>query len=311
MDDHDDSRLRQQEQHLRATEEAVPSSSKKRWRLLAHTISKKRRTEGDDDLTLSVCRRFLTFGLMQYGEMAAPAASSGIWKSVTFAPGHGDASFHAAVHLLSDEAVSVEDLVGFNNTGNVCIWPAEEVMAYYVGKYAKICAGRRVVELGAGMTGVAGLCAASVKAESVLLTDGNEKSVANLDLIVRHSNFSNVSARLLRWDAPADLEGLEHSVDIILAADCLFFNEYRLPLLDTIVKLLSSNGEAYIFAPSRSGTFDKFADLAKLRDELSIEIETDYDEVVSSGRDAAALLCASNGFDENLHYPKLIVLRRK
>lgn len=245
--------------------------------------------------------------------MDAPTSSTGVWKSVSLSSPNSDDSPRIAVHFLSDDRVSVEDLVGFNNTGNVCVWPAEEVMAYYVWKHREeICANRRVVELGAGMTGLAGLFAAGGGAKSTLLTDGNEKSVRNLDLIVAQGkSYTNVSARRLRWDVSADIDGLEASFDVILAADCLFFDEYRLPLLHTIVSLLSSDGVAYIFAPSRSGTLDKFAQLAKLRDDLSIEIQSDYDSVVSDCRDTAARLSADNGFEDNLHYPKLIVIKKR
>ncbi len=72
--------------------------------------------------------------------------------------------------------VSLRDMMGFNNTGNVCVWPSEEVLAYWCAQRlgTSSCGnnsgsaaaslsmfhGKRVCELGAGRAGLAGLTGA-------------------------------------------------------------------------------------------------------------------------------------------------------
>merc|ERR1711912_85667 len=54
-------------------------------------------------------------------------------------------------------------------TGNL-VWPACHAFGAYLCEHPEIVRGRRVVELGAG-TGCAGLVAAALGADEVLLTD--------------------------------------------------------------------------------------------------------------------------------------------
>ena len=60
---------------------------------------------------------------------------------------------------------------------------------------------KSVLELGAGMTGLAGLVAGQAcGAKHVLITDGNENSVENLDIIVKENKnlnlIENVSSKV-------------------------------------------------------------------------------------------------------------------
>lgn len=68
---------------------------------------------------------------------------------------------------------------GVDNTGNVCVWPCEEAIAYCaVGGEGPAwdITGRVVVELGSGALGLAGLlAAASGRPARVIITDGNEE----------------------------------------------------------------------------------------------------------------------------------------
>ena len=53
-----------------------------------------------------------------------------------------------------------------------------------------IVAGKSVIELGAGMTALAGLIvAAECHPERIVLTDGNEKAVENIGVIIENNPF--------------------------------------------------------------------------------------------------------------------------
>ena len=49
---------------------------------------------------------------------------------------------------------------------------------------------------------------------------------------------------------------LSEQYDVIISADCLFFDEGRPQLLECLKKALKPGGTAIIVAPSRSGTFE-------------------------------------------------------
>lgn len=59
--------------------------------------------------------------------------------------------------------------MGFNNTGNVCVWPSEEVLAHLVLQNRHLFRDKVVLELGGGMSCFAGLWLAKYAQVSVLL----------------------------------------------------------------------------------------------------------------------------------------------
>ena len=97
-------------------------------------------------------------------------------------PGRGS----VAVRQRAGGKVTLKDMresfsTGVDNTGNVCLWPAEEVMAHYILSRSSDFAGKNVCELGAGV-GLCGLAMARVlNANSLLLTDGNAQVVETLE----------------------------------------------------------------------------------------------------------------------------------
>ena len=126
-------------------------------------------------------------------------------------PGQGA----VAVRQRKAGKVTLKDMresfsTGIDNTGNVCLWPAEEVMTHYILSRAADFQGKNICELGAG-AGLCGLAMAhAIKTNSLLLTDGNAQVVETLDKALSfnrrlHADGSGlasaeVSTRLLVWD---------------------------------------------------------------------------------------------------------------
>uniref|UniRef100_A0A336LS45 Calmodulin-lysine N-methyltransferase n=1 Tax=Culicoides sonorensis TaxID=179676 RepID=A0A336LS45_CULSO len=154
---------------------------------------------------------------------------------------------------------TAQDLIGFNNTGNICVWPSEETLTYYVLDNIRDYKNSNVLELGGGMTSLAGLMIAKYgNPFLVQLSDGNSLSVDNVKISLRLNYFNCFTkASILKWEAVKSRNILEHEMyNLILCADCLFFDESRQALVETIDFYLSPkpNSRALIMAPRRGQT---------------------------------------------------------
>lgn len=208
--------------------------------------------------------------------------------------------------------VVLEDLIGFDNTGNVCLWPSEEVLASYVLKHRGQFCGKTVCELGAGMTALAGIVLAVMgNPLKVFLTDGNDNCVKNMEAILQQnkSSFGStvVLSEKLLWDINSDLSHLESQFDFIISADCLFFTQSHYGLLHTMAVLLKDNGCAVIMAPKRKDTLETFC--SKALSQFCVERIENYDPVVWSQHQAAKN--EDPLYDEDIHYPVLLLLTKK
>lgn len=205
--------------------------------------------------------------------------------------------------------ISLNDMVGFNNTGNICLWPSEEIMTYFCVKNSAIFDNKSVCELGGGMTCLGGLMISKCsKPKEVFLTDGNETSFENLEVICSENEFEcSVECCLLQWDKDTNYGDLAERFDYIICADCLFFDEFRDHLCGTIYKLLKMDGMCLIFAPNRQNTFHKFVDMAKLYFECMIVHDYDMD-VWDKHLDEKE---NNDDYDEDIHYPLLLKLKKR
>ncbi|KAL3525260.1 hypothetical protein ACH5RR_013632 [Cinchona calisaya] len=150
-----------------------------------------------------------------------------------------------------------------DNTGLVCQWPSEDVLAYYCLSNADKFRCKRVIELGSGY-GLAGLVIAAVtEALEVVISDGNPQVVdyiqRSIDANSGAFGSSKVKSMLLHWNHD-DLMNFSNSFEIIVASDCTFFKEFHKDLARTIKILLrkETTSEAILLSPKRGDSLDKF-----------------------------------------------------
>lgn len=207
------------------------------------------------------------------------------------------------------QSLTPEDLMGFNSTGNVCVWPSEEVLAYLSLVNLNLFDGKSILELGGGMSCLAGLFIAKYSSPSLVhLTDGNKSSVENVRKIIEENGLgfnSGVSVETLRW---ADIRpGISQTYDFILAADCLFFDEARRDLVLALWNSLKNNGTALVTAPRRGMTLEHFVSLCRSTG-FFINVSDRYsDHVWTKHLD---LLHSSQTYNPDSNYPILIQLHK-
>lgn len=217
--------------------------------------------------------------------------------------------FTLNVHHI--EMVSVSELMGFNNTGNICVWPSEEALSTYVLENKESFEGKSVLELGGGMTCLAGLYIAKYcRPQLVHLTDGNVKSVNNVQMIVRMNELGTESflrTSVLKWETELS-EDSSLKYDFVMCADCIFFDETRESLIEAIDCRLHRNGQALVMAPRRGNTFQKFVNGCQRRGFL-VQIVVQYSLAIWK-RFLELKAAEGPDYDEDIHYPVLIVLTR-
>ncbi|XP_050226595.1 calmodulin-lysine N-methyltransferase [Mercurialis annua] len=156
---------------------------------------------------------------------------------------------------------------GYNvdNTGLVCQWPSEDILAYFCLSHADMFRSKTVIELGSGY-GLAGLViAATTEASQIVISDGNPQLVDyiqhNIEANSDAFGDTNVKSMMLHWDQD-DTSNIQNTFDVIVASDCTFFKEFHKGLACTVKLLLkrAETSEALFFSPKRGDSLDKFLD---------------------------------------------------
>ncbi|XP_030379207.1 calmodulin-lysine N-methyltransferase-like [Scaptodrosophila lebanonensis] len=266
-----------------------------------------------EEQTASV-RRFKTFNLLRqvcFEDHWKLKSLGNINNWCTFVMQlNNSVEYSVNIHHL-ERQLTANDLVGFNNTGNICVWPAEEALAALVLSDLGTYRSKWIMELGGGYTSLAGLMLAKyAEPFAVHLTDGNELSVEDLKRTVRLNELScYIKCSVLKWqDVAARSPPEQAKIEYILCADCLFFDEARSALIDTIWYYLAPSGEALVMAPRRGRTFDAFREKCLARG-FNVEMVTRYHETI--WRRHKQLKANSALYDEDLHYPLLLRLSKK
>lgn len=120
------------------------------------------------------------------------------------------------------------------------LWPAAYELARLLEAERDLVVGKRVVDLGSG-TGFVGIAAAKLGAAVTFLTDlPGALPRLNRALDLNGLSAPTATASALDWTRPADLSS-KPPVDLVLAADCVFWPRLYHPLIDTLDALRSQN----------------------------------------------------------------------
>jgi predicted nicotinamide N-methyase len=92
------------------------------------------------------------------------------------------------------------------------------------------------------------------------------------------SDDIEISSKVLNWSSYTSEE--IGKWDVIVGADCLFFENFHNDLLRLLDDVLSSDGVALLFQPRRAGSMNRFIEKAVEKD-FFIEIKEDYSLKVS------------------------------
>ncbi|RZF46033.1 hypothetical protein LSTR_LSTR004746 [Laodelphax striatellus] len=295
----------QEQQQSGGSSSSSHAMARRRWRMLARALHRSRQQENVDMISV---RRISSFGLLTLKPLTRRPGDDNDDAWFEYSADVNGQQFMVFVRHLVQEITPV-DLMGFNNTGNVCVWPSEEVLAYYVLCNREFFHGKMVLELGGGMTCLAGLLIAKfTHASFVRLTDGNTASVENVARIVKRNDLQDsprVDCCTLEWGQKTQSQPL---FDVILAADCLFFDDARKDLVATMSAAIKHDGEALVTAPRRGTTLQKFIVEAEKCGFVCTTLHY-YNHQVWQRH--LQLSSDTPDYDEDIHYPLLIHLIKK
>jgi len=226
---------------------------------------------------------------------------------------------------------------GVDNTGNIKVWFSEQVLLHCLlqpsfwsrfdlgqtySETSSLDAGS-ILELGGGMTAMTGIGIATGfegKFSNIVVTDGNPEAVVNMKVCVElNASVGNIARNVVqpiqllwdRLDVSGSLSALKQKFvcgfDLIIAADCLFFQDFHRDLCHVLCTVLSETGKVLLLQPARGDSLDNFLTICKETFDASVFEE--YDEEVS--RLHCQYMEENCGrYDPNIHYPVLVVLKR-
>lgn len=109
---------------------------------------------------------------------------------------------------------------------------------------------------------------------------------------------------MLKWDQrPTNI----CHYDVVLAADCLFFDEARDDLVRTIAATIAIGGIALVAAPKRGTTLYEFINMAQ-QEGLVCTVQQNYNALVWERHSKQVLY--NTLYDADSHYPLLISITK-
>ncbi|RDX69067.1 Calmodulin-lysine N-methyltransferase, partial [Mucuna pruriens] len=141
-----------------------------------------------------------------------------------------------------------------DNTGLVCNWPSEDVLAHYCLSHADMFRSKKVIELGSGY-GLAGFAiAAATEASEVVISDGNPQR--NIEANSGAFGDTVVKSMTLHWNQ-------DNTSDVA----------------DTFDIIIARSSEAIFLSPKRGNSLDLFLEVAK-ENGLHFSVTENYDKEV-------------------------------
>lgn len=194
---------------------------------------------------------------------------------------------------------------GFDNTGNLQIWPGSEALTWAFRKRLLTIKGEYCLELGAGFLGLTSFTLAQMNPKVLFwVTDGNATSVKSLNITKDlNRDFShNVTISHMLWG----LDNLGLKFDTILAADCVFFEQFHQNFMECISNHLKSDGIVYISSPQRKGSLKKFVEnVRKHWKKFEVKFHSDVNSLISEKYEP--LLLSEKEIDKSL--PVILSIR--
>lgn len=181
--------------------------------------------------------------------------------AVEFDMSEGVAAQMFGISLSNDEVIDVnfgdlnfkikvlskENQHTCKSTG-LMLWESARLMASILANNPSITAGRRVLEVGCGCSGVCSMVAAQ-SADLVVATDGDASA---LDLLTQNvsanltpTHLGKLLVRTLHWGNDLHIEAIKRENDggfeVIIGTDVTYISEAIIPLFATAAKLLSDD----------------------------------------------------------------------
>ncbi|CAB9508134.1 Calmodulin-lysine N-methyltransferase [Seminavis robusta] len=241
---------------------------------------------------------------------------------------------------LGTTKTSLQELVshhhhdGIDNTSNVCVWDCEKTLAYTLMKHLALQQPLpwwnhdddnnnplHILELGAGMAGLAGLSLAQTlqqrnpkKQLRLWLTDGHPQAAKNnqVHAHLMQLRFPNnapvVKCLVLPWsmDPPREEERIP-PCHVALVSDCTHFQEYHGHLLLTLVYGVAIHGCIYMCQPNRGNSLVRFLNVVRATGSAEPLLSLEWIEIPEIENDTES---PTTHYDPSIHRPRLLLLRK-
>ncbi|KAM0333166.1 hypothetical protein ACHAQA_001826 [Verticillium albo-atrum] len=164
-------------------------------------------------------------------------------------------------------------------------WPAGMLLAKHMLRYHREDMGdARILELGAG-GGLVGLAVANgcnLRRTPLLLTDQDEMFTLMQHNIAMNDLGAQVKPLILNWGEPLPQDVIDSKPNVILAADCVYFEPAFPLLLETLSDLLALNEDATIYFCFRKRRRADMGFMKKAKKMFRVEQAFDEDQPVFS-----------------------------